>query len=67
MPSASFRRHKAEGGGLPGQEERPAAHVHVEVAFGQRATELLQVVPGVLVQVRVLQENRALTQVHPLF
>lgn len=42
---------------LPGQVERASAHVDVEVVFGQRAAELLQVVPGVLVQVRVLQKQ----------
>uniref|UniRef100_A0A3B5A0X9 Uncharacterized protein n=1 Tax=Stegastes partitus TaxID=144197 RepID=A0A3B5A0X9_9TELE len=43
---------------LPGQVERASADIDVEVAFCQRAAELLQVVPGVLVQVRVLHTNK---------
>lgn len=35
----------------PGQEERPGAHVDVLVGAGQAAGVLLQVVPGVLVEV----------------
>lgn len=45
------------GSRLPGQVERASADIDVEVAFGKGAAEFLQVVPGVLVQVRVLLTN----------
>lgn len=42
---------------LPGQEERPCAYVDILVGAGQAAAVLLQVVPGILVEMGHLVEE----------
>lgn len=53
---SSSHMTKVETEWLPGQVERSSAHIHIQVMLGQRPTPFLQIVPGVLVQVRVLKQ-----------
>jgi len=55
MLSCSASHTTEEEDALPGQVERAGADVDVEVTFGEGATQLLQMVPSVPVQVRVLE------------
>ncbi len=42
---------------LPGQVEWSSADVDVRITLGQTATQFLQIIPGVLVQVRILTQT----------
>lgn len=44
-------RNRALVPALPGQEEWPGTHIDILIVAGQAAAVLLQVVPGVLVEV----------------
>lgn len=43
--------------GLPGQIQGSCAHIDIQVMFGKRATMFFQIVPGILIQVRILVET----------
>lgn len=42
---------------LPGQIQGSCAHIDIQVMFGKRATMFFQIVPGILIQVRILVET----------